>query len=213
MIKLSALFWLVMVSATGFAMFTVKYQVQSLADELARAVQRSDDTERDIRALDAEWAYLNRPDALASMNQRFLSLVPIATKQLRSGIAELPMRPVPPPSTPTETAVAGGTPVIPQVPPPALATASVATAASVTPAATTPQTLAANSPETPPADQPQPVVTVALDTPAPAVVAKPARVAVVTAAKPPAVKVAARLDQPRRARSLDELIAQVAESR
>ena len=34
MIRLSALFWLVLVSATGFAMFAVKYEVESLADEL-----------------------------------------------------------------------------------------------------------------------------------------------------------------------------------
>ena len=42
---------------------------------------------------DAEWAYLNRPDALAQMNQRYLSLAPIATKQLIANIADIPMRP------------------------------------------------------------------------------------------------------------------------
>ena len=50
-----------------------------------------------IRVLDAEWAYLNRPDALAQMNQRFLSLTPIATKQLQTSLTDIPMRPAPPP--------------------------------------------------------------------------------------------------------------------
>ena len=77
-------------------MFAVKYEVQGLADQLARNVKQADDTERDIRVLDAEWAYLNRPDALAQMNQRFLSLAPIATKQLRTSLADIPMRPAPP---------------------------------------------------------------------------------------------------------------------
>ncbi len=97
MIKLSTLFWLVAVATAGFAMFAVKYEVQSLADEFARTAKQADDTERDIRVLDAEWAYLNRPDALAQMNQRFLSLGPIATKQLRTSLADVAMRPAPPP--------------------------------------------------------------------------------------------------------------------
>ncbi len=97
MIKLSALFWLLLVSATGFAMFAIKYEVQAVADQLAQTTKRADDAERDIRVFDAEWAYLNRPDALAQMNQRYLSLAPIATKQLIANIAEIPMRPAPPP--------------------------------------------------------------------------------------------------------------------
>jgi len=90
MIKLSALFWLVLVSATGFAMFAVKYEVQAVADQLAQTSKRADDAERDIRVFDAEWAYLNRPDALAQTNQRYLSLAPIATKQLIANIGDLP---------------------------------------------------------------------------------------------------------------------------
>ena len=108
MIRLPTLFWLLIVSTAGFAMFAVKYEVQSVADQLARTVRQADDTEREIRVLDAEWAFLNRPDALAQMNQRLLSLGPIATKQLRTNIADVAMRPAPlpapPPSPPTSGA-------------------------------------------------------------------------------------------------------------
>ena len=100
MIRLSTVFWLVLVSATAFAMFAVKYQVQALADELAQTARRAAGAEHQIRALDAEWAYLNRPDALAQMNQRYMSLVPIATKQLRTSLTDIPLRPPPPPPPP-----------------------------------------------------------------------------------------------------------------
>ena len=35
-----------------------------------------------------------QPERLAGLNQQFLSLTPIATKQLQGTIAEIPLRPV-----------------------------------------------------------------------------------------------------------------------
>jgi hypothetical protein len=201
MIKLSTLFWLVVASTAGFAMFAVKYQVQELADQLTRTVKQADDAGRDIRVLDAEWAYLNRPDALAQLNQRLLSLAPIATKQLRTSVTDIPMRPVPPPPpAPVET-VAAEAPV-------ALAAAS-ATEAPATDADAAPSRPTESAAQTPIPPAPtraeegeRPVLTVALDTP---VAAQPVR--------PALVKAVARSNLPRRAASLDELIAQIAESR
>ena len=74
MIRLGTLFWLVLVSATGFAMFGVKYQVQALEDELARTKRATIAEEHEIRVLEAEWAYLTRPETLDAMNRHFLSL-------------------------------------------------------------------------------------------------------------------------------------------
>lgn len=208
MIKLPTLFWLIIVTTAGFAMFAVKYEVQALADQLARTAKQTDDTERSIRALEAEWAYLNRPDALAQMNQRLLSLIPIATKQLHTDVTDIPTRPVPPP---------------PPAPAPAETVAANEPAASApeTPASPAPQSAAAQNPpaqspavqspvaQSPmpqgqPSEAPRPVVTAALDAPATARPVKPA-----TAAKPAAVRKA----PPHRAASLNELIAQIVESR
>src|ERR1700682_3620172 len=61
MIRVGTLFWLVLVSASSFAMFGVKYQVQALEDELARTKRATAAEEHEIRVLDAEWAYLTRP--------------------------------------------------------------------------------------------------------------------------------------------------------
>ena len=165
MIKLGTLFWLVLVSTTGFAMYGVKYQVQALEDELARTKRATIAEEHEIRVLDAEWAYLTRPETLEEMNRRFQSLNPIETKQLHMSAADIPLR-APAPSPPVET--------------PADAAA-----------------------ETPPPVSMLPVT--------PAVPEKP--VAAPLPAKPAPVKVVAKPSVPHRAKSLDDLIAQIVASR
>jgi hypothetical protein len=192
MTRLPTLFWLIMASIAGFAMFAVKYQVQELSDQLVRTVKQADDVERGIRVLDAEWAYLNRPDALSQMNQRFLSLGPIATKQLRADVADIPMRLAPalPPAAPLET-VAANAPVA-DAPAPQIADAS--SQANLTANAPSPDRAAAEA---------KPDAPAALDQPRLPRIAKPGST----------IKTAFRSVPPRRAASLDELIAQITESR
>src|SRR6516162_3390782 len=109
MIRLRSLFWLLLISATGFAMFGVKYQVQALEDQFARINRATAAEQHEIRVLDAEWAYLTRPETLEGMNRQFLSLAPISTKQLHTTVADIPLRPpppvAPPPSAPGEAAI------------------------------------------------------------------------------------------------------------
>jgi hypothetical protein len=102
MIRLASVFWLLVASAAALATFAVKYEVQALDTRLADARKATAVETRELRVLDAEWAYLNRPDMLAAMNRRFLALMPIARKQLQTTAAEIPMRPAPtpPPTAP-----------------------------------------------------------------------------------------------------------------
>src|SRR5262245_62045683 len=88
------MFWLVLVLVTGFGMFGVKYAVQSLEEDLNRIKKATIAEEHAIRADEAEWAYLTRPETLDEMNRRHLSLGPIATKQLRIAISDIPLRAV-----------------------------------------------------------------------------------------------------------------------
>lgn len=92
MIKLAGWFWLVLVSSAAFAMFAVKYEVQSLEEELNRARKEIAAQEHAIRMDEVEWAYLTRPQTLEEMNRRHLSLMPIATTQIRATLPEIPMR-------------------------------------------------------------------------------------------------------------------------
>jgi hypothetical protein len=166
-IKLSTLFWLVVVSTTGFAMFAVKYGVQSLEDELNRTKKAVVAEEHAIRSDEAEWAYLTRPETLDEMNRRHLSLGPIATRQLRTTLTDIPLRAAAP--------VAVDAPVVAEPPvesaPPAILASAVAPAS--------PEKLLEAG----------------------------------ELAKPVSAKALAKPVPPRRPRSLDELIAQIAASR
>lgn len=202
MIRLGTLFWLVLVSATGFAMFGVKYQVQALEDELARTNRATATEEHELRVLEAEWAYLTRPETLEAMNRQFLSLGPIATKQLHTTAADIPLRPPP------------------AAEPPPAEPAAVVAAAEPGPATNAPP----SAPEGVPVRAPEPATAQAAAEPPvtqsalramPALLEKPAASPQLTKAVP--LKTAAKpgppANPPRRAKSLDDLIAQIMTSR
>jgi len=199
MIRLGTLFWLVLVSATGFAMFGLKYQVQALEDELARTNRATATEEHEVRVLEAEWAYLTRPESLEAMNRKFLSLSPIVTKQLRTTAADIPLRP-PPPAPPPP----------PVEPPAVVAAAEQAPAASAPPNSL--EGVPAHTPETaPPQGVAEPPAMQSALVAMPALLEKPAAP---HPAKAVPVKVAVvKPSPPRRAKSLDDLIAQIMTSR
>lgn len=201
MIRVGTLFWLVLVSATGFAMFGVKYQVQALEDELARTKRATVAEEHEIRVLDAEWAYLTRPETLEAMNRQFLSLAPISTKQLHATAADIPLRPAPP-ALPPDAA-------------PAEAVTVVAAAEAIPPSSAPP-----SAPEGVPSQNPAPVPVKAVAEPPPtqsalrampALLEKPAGTPQL--AKAVSVKSVMKPNAPRRAKSLDDLISQIMASR
>jgi hypothetical protein len=194
MIRLGTIFWLVLVSVTGFAMFGVKYAVQSLEDELNRIKKATIAEEHAIRTNEAEWAYLTRPETLEEMNRHYLSLGPIATKQLRVTVNDIPLRPQPPVVADASPADAPASESVVSPPIAPIAAAIPGTeAATAEPGSQT----VASAPEAP-------VVAAASEKPThPAELAKPTPIK--TAGKPVLV--------PRRPTSLDELIAQVAAGR
>ena len=196
MIRLRSLFWLLLVSATGFAMFGVKYQVQALEDQLARINRAAAAEEHEIRVLDAEWAYLTRPQTLEAMNRQFLSLVPTSTKQLRTTVADIPMRPLPPASPlPVEAATM-------------VAAAEPAPTPSAGPSPLDQASAPAPLPNNPAAEPPQ---TQSALRAMPALLEKPP--ATPQPAKAPTAKAVARPAPTHRAKSLDDLISQIMASR
>ena len=197
MIRLRTLFWLVLVAATGVAMFGVKYQVQALEDELAGIKQATAAEEHEIRVLDAEWAYLTRPETLEAMNRQFLSLVPISTKQLHTTVADIPMRPPPPAPPPPPAEVAA----VVAAAEPAPVTSSAPTSADEIPA---PGAVPAKAVTEPP--EAKSTLSVM-----PALLEKPPTQP--QPAKPGPVKTAARPSTPHHAKSLDDLISRIMASR
>jgi hypothetical protein len=208
MIRLGTLFWLVLVSATGFAMFGVKYQVQVLEDELARTNRATATEEHELRVLEAEWAYLTRPETLEAMNRQFLSLGPLVTKQLHTTVSDIPWRPPPPAPQPPLAEP-------PAVEPPAVfAAAEPAPAVSAAPSV--PEGVPVRAPEPAiPQTAAEPPVTQSALRAMPALLEKPAAAPQLAKAVP--VKAAGKpsppASPPRRAKSLDDLIAQIMTSR
>jgi hypothetical protein len=166
-------------------MFGVKYAVQSQEEELNRIKKATFAEEHAIRSNEAEWAYLNRPDTLDEMNRHYLSLGPISTKQLRVTVTDIPLRPQPP---------------LPADPSPVAAPAPES---------------GISSPEAPIAAAIQEVQTVAAIPETSVAAAAPEKSAhTAEPAKPSPPKTASKPTMlPRRPRSLDELITQVAAGR
>jgi hypothetical protein len=90
--------WIAVAFAAGVGNYAVKQMVQGLDDDLTNVRKKIVAEQKQIHDLTAEWTYLNQPELLANLNRRYLGLVPIAPKQERVGIDEIPLRPAPPTS-------------------------------------------------------------------------------------------------------------------
>jgi hypothetical protein len=92
----------------GGVLFTIAFEVSALEDRLGVLNEQITEDRDAIHVLRAEWGYLNQPERLGGLSQRYLELHPLDGSQL-SDISALPARPVPAPSTdsaPTNTSPA-----------------------------------------------------------------------------------------------------------
>lgn len=80
------------VIAIGMAMlFQVKYKVQALQSEAATLEKQLAEEREALHVAAAEWAYLNRPERLQVLADKYLALAPIATAQI-TDVPNVPMR-------------------------------------------------------------------------------------------------------------------------
>jgi hypothetical protein len=146
MSRLGGAFWFIFVIATGMTNFLVKQTVQGLDDQLSQVRRKTVEDQKKIHDLTADWTFLNQPEHLADVNNRYVHLAPMSAKQVVTNLDGIPMRPVPPPEEPALPAIAE---FIAPVPAPVPAPASAAVAA---PAPLPAQVAAASRP--PPAPAP-----------------------------------------------------------
>ena len=101
MIRITLAFWIGLVSALGYGVFQVKYEVQEMESRLVQLHRGIVGDQQAIHVLRAEWSYLNQPSRLAALNKRHLPLGPIATSQI-GRIEDVPLRTAgnPPPPAP-----------------------------------------------------------------------------------------------------------------
>ena len=80
----------------GGVLFGIAFEVSALEERLAVLNKQITKDRDSIHVLRAEWSYLNQPERLHGLNQRYLDLQPLDGGQL-SEIAALPVRPTPEP--------------------------------------------------------------------------------------------------------------------
>ncbi len=91
MTRVLSILGVVLLMASSFGLYKLKYQVQRL-DRQAQALEKSIQHEkRTIRVLDAEWTYLNQPQRIQDLATRFLHLQPLQTSQIGT-IDDIPLK-------------------------------------------------------------------------------------------------------------------------
>lgn len=68
----------------AFAVYQTKNQVVNVEKELNQINSRIITANESIHTLKAEWGYLNTPNRLAKLNNKFLKLRPTSVKQIAS---------------------------------------------------------------------------------------------------------------------------------
>ena len=91
MMRQTTLLFLLCAAALSLSLFTLKYQVQDLDDELTRIDQQAIADERAIHVLQAEWSHLNNPARLRALSERHLGLQRISGRQIGS-VEQVPLR-------------------------------------------------------------------------------------------------------------------------
>lgn len=91
--RLSNVTWLVMIAAAAYGLYFVKYQVLELQRQTAALEKELQKEVEHLHVIEAEWAYLTRPDRLQALVKKHTTLKPVAGMQVQQ-LAVLPYPPV-----------------------------------------------------------------------------------------------------------------------
>ncbi|MBX9726578.1 MAG: hypothetical protein K2X09_04865 [Rickettsiales bacterium] len=73
---------MVCVAVLAIGLYMVKYSVQDVQRNVAALETELANEKESLHLLNAEWAYLNRPDRLRQLADRHLDLVPLDSRQI-----------------------------------------------------------------------------------------------------------------------------------
>jgi len=83
---------LVLAVAAAIGLYQMSNEVRRLERELSRHNDVLLREQAAIQVLRAEWAYLNRPEVLQRLSQKFLPLEALASQQVIASLSDLPDR-------------------------------------------------------------------------------------------------------------------------
>ncbi len=84
---------LCVLTVVSYGLYNLKYEVEDLQEHANGLRAQMDDDRRAIKVLEAEWAFLSRPDRLQRLSSKFLVLQPTVAMQV-GGVADLRLRPM-----------------------------------------------------------------------------------------------------------------------
>ncbi len=80
--RFSTIAWMLLWVVAAFGLYMVKYKVQALRVEVAATERQLREEEKNLHVLVAEWAYLNRPERLRHLSEKYLSLQSMRGQQI-----------------------------------------------------------------------------------------------------------------------------------
>lgn len=73
---------MISIAVLAIGLYLVKYSVADVQRDVARLQTELADEKESLHLLNAEWAYLNRPDRLRKLADRHLDLEPLDSRQI-----------------------------------------------------------------------------------------------------------------------------------
>jgi hypothetical protein len=80
--RLSTFVWIFVIVVAAFMLYKVKYQVQALKTEIAETSRELERKREALHVVAAEWAYLNRPERLQKLANKYLASTDLTVDQI-----------------------------------------------------------------------------------------------------------------------------------
>lgn len=82
-LRITTLISMVCMAIAAFGLYLVKYSVQDVQRDVAVLEHDLEKERESLHLLNAEWAYLNRPDRLRDLAEKHLALEPLDSRQIQ----------------------------------------------------------------------------------------------------------------------------------
>lgn len=83
-LRIFALVYMACFAASSMGLYLVKYSVQNIQRDVAEVKTELAAERESLHLLNAEWAYLNRPERLQQLAERHLDLVPLDSRRIEN---------------------------------------------------------------------------------------------------------------------------------
>lgn len=90
--RLSSMMWVVAVVCAASLLYSVKYRVQTMDSQIASIRQQIAEERAAIHVLNAEWAFLSRPERVRQLAEKHLGAEPMDGRQMLE-LVDVPFSP------------------------------------------------------------------------------------------------------------------------